>query len=142
MRMKEIRIMAMLLLLFSLAVPVQSTSAASKNVKIKVTLVSAELTENNHVGNEWYTVANANGKEIAEGDSVVLTLKSTDSVKLTAYAEEQDKIPDSASEAASVKVSNITKTTTKALKVTVVENRGRYSGNTATWKFTFSLKKQ
>ncbi|MHA6531253.1 hypothetical protein [Paenibacillus sp. BAC0078] len=142
MRMKEIRIMAMLLLLFSLAVPVQSTSAAAKNVKIKVTLVSAELTENNHVGNEWYTVADANGKEIAEGDSVVLTLKSTDSVKLTAYAEEQDKIPDSASKAASIKVSSITKTTTKALKVTVVENRGRYSGNTATWKFTFSLKKQ
>lgn len=142
MRMKEIRIMAILLLLFTLVIPVQSTSAAAKNVKIKITLVSAELTENNHVGNEWYTVASANGKEIAEGDSVVLTLKSTDSVKLKAYAEEQDKIPDSASEAASIKVVNITKTTTKTLKVTVVENRGRYSGNTATWKFIFKIQKQ
>ncbi|MBW4081517.1 hypothetical protein [Paenibacillus sp. S150] len=142
MRVKGIKMMVMLLLLFSLAVPVQSASAASKSIKVKVTLVSAELTENNHVGNEWYTAAYINDKEISEGSSVVLTLKSTESVKLKAYAEEQDKIPDSASAAASIKASAVTKTISKAVKVTVVENRGRYSGNTATWKFTFKVQKQ
>lgn len=142
MRNKGIRIMVMLLLLFSMAIPVQSTSAASKSIKVKVTLVSAELTENNHVGNEWYTTAYINEKEISEGSSVVLDLKSTESVQLKAYAEEQDKIPESATATASVKASAITKTISKAIEVTVVENRGRYSGNTATWTFTFKVQKQ
>ncbi|MNO49746.1 hypothetical protein D3C76_401040 [compost metagenome] len=142
MRSKGIRIMVLLLLLFSMAVPVQSTFAASKSIKVKVTLVSAELTENNHVGNEWYTTASINGKEISEGSSVVLDLKSTESVKLKAYAEEQDKIPESATATASIKASAITKAISKAVEVTVVENRGRYSGNTATWTFTFKVQKQ
>ncbi|MNC27352.1 hypothetical protein D3C75_755220 [compost metagenome] len=142
MRSKGIRIMVLLLLLFSMAVPVQSTFAASKSIKVKVTLVSAELTENNHVGNEWYTTASINGKEISEDSSVVLDLKSTESVKLKAYAEEQDKIPESATATASIKASAITKAISKAVEVTVVENRGRYSGNTATWTFTFKVQKQ
>ncbi|OKP83598.1 hypothetical protein A3842_08810 [Paenibacillus sp. P3E] len=142
MRNKGIRIMVLLLLLFNMAIPVQSTSAASKSIKVKVTLVSAELTENNHVGNEWYTTAYINDKEISEGSSVVLDLKSTESVQLKAYAEEQDKIPESATATASVKASAITKTISKAIEVTVVENRGRYSGNTATWTFTFKVQKQ
>ncbi|MEC0170396.1 hypothetical protein [Paenibacillus graminis] len=142
MRDKGIRIMVLLLLLFSMAVPVQSASAASKSMKVKVTLVSAVLTENNHVGNEWYTKASINGKEISEGSSVELDLKSTESVKLKAYAEEQDKIPESATATASIKASSITKTVNKAVEVTVVENRGRYSGNTATWTFTFEVQKQ
>jgi hypothetical protein len=142
MRIKGIRVMASLLLLFSLAIPVPFTSAAAGNVKIKVTLVSMELTDNNHVGNEWYTAGYINGKEIAEGSSVVLELKSTESVKLKAYAEEQDKIPDTAATSVSIKASAVTQTITKAVKVTVTENRGRYSGNTATWKFTFKVQKQ
>ncbi|KWX79243.1 hypothetical protein [Paenibacillus jilunlii] len=142
MRNKGIKIMVLLMLIFSMAVPVQSTSAASKSIKVKVTLVSAVLTENNHVGNEWYTTASINGKEISEDSSVVLDLKSTESVKLKAYAEEQDKIPESATATASIKASAITKDISKAVEVTVVENRGRYSGNTATWTFTFEVQKQ
>lgn len=107
----------------------------------KVTLVRVELVENNHVGNEWYTTASVNGKEIEEGSSVTLKLKSSESLKLKAYAEEQDKIPESGSANATVKVSSVTKDITKSLKVKVTENRGRYSGNTAEWKFTFKVQK-
>lgn len=142
MQVKYVRLMASLLLLSSLAVPVSPLSAATKSVKIKATLVSMKLTENNHVGNSWYTAAYINDKEIAEGDTVVLDLSSSESVKLKAYAEEQDKIPDSATATASIKVNSVTKPITKALEVQVVENRGRYSGNTATWKFTFEVRKQ
>lgn len=99
------------------------------------------LVENNHVGNEWLTTAYINDKEVKEGGSVTLNLKSTDSVKLKAYAEEQDKIPDSNSSNTAIKASNITKTINKNLKVVVTENRGRYSGNTAEWKFTFKIQK-
>ncbi|CAM3178961.1 hypothetical protein PALU110988_06860 [Paenibacillus lupini] len=120
---------------------IQPVSAASKTTKFKVTLVSIELVENNHVGNEWLTTAYINDKEVKEGGSVTLNLKSTDSVKLKAYAEEQDKIPDSNSSNTAIKASNITKTINKNLKVVVTENRGRYSGNTAEWKFTFKIQK-
>ncbi|MEG6591134.1 MULTISPECIES: hypothetical protein [Paenibacillus] len=120
---------------------VQPVSAATSTVKLKVTLVRVELVENNHVGNEWYTTASVNGKEIEEGSSVTLKLKSSESLKLKAYAEEQDKIPESGSANATVKVSSVTKDITKSLKVKVTENRGRYSGNTAEWKFTFKVQK-
>jgi hypothetical protein len=120
---------------------VQPVSAATSTVKLKVTLVRVELVENSHVGNEWYTTASVNGKEIEEGSSVTLKLKSSESLKLKAYAEEQDKIPESGSANATVKVSSVTKDIIKSLKVKVTENRGRYSGNTAEWKFTFKVQK-
>lgn len=139
---KGTKLAAALLLLSSLAVPSAYPSAAAKNVKVKVTLVSMELTENNHVGNEWYTAGYINDKEIKEGSSVVLDLQATESIKLKGYAEEQDKIPDKGEATSSIKVSDVSKPVTKAVKVTVTENRGRYSGNTATWKFTFKVQKQ
>ncbi|MNB80626.1 hypothetical protein D3C75_273920 [compost metagenome] len=142
MRNKGMRLAAALLLLSSLAVPSAYTSAAAKNVKVKVTLVSMELTENNHVGNEWYTAAYVNGKEIEEGSSAVLDLKPAESIELKGYVEEQDKIPDKGETVSTIKVSELSKPVTKAVKVTVTENRGRYSGNTATWKFTFKVQKQ
>jgi hypothetical protein len=123
------------------AVVAQPISAAGKTVKIKVTLVSMKLVENDHVGNEWYTVAYANGKTIEEGNSVTFNLKSTDSVSLKAYAEEQDKVPDKATTVATLKVSSITKPINKTLNVTVTENRGRYSGNTAKWQYVFKIQK-
>ncbi|WP_219835631.1 hypothetical protein [Paenibacillus sp. R14(2021)] len=130
-------IVAMLLVLL-LAQPV---SAAGKTTKIKVTFVGASLDENNHVGNEWWSGAYVNGKPIDEGGSVTLNVKSTDTIKLKAEAQEQDKYPDDGEASTTVKAASVTKTITKALHVTVVENRGRYSGNTAQWTFAFQIQK-
>ncbi|MFC5703949.1 hypothetical protein ACFPVX_21890 [Cohnella faecalis] len=135
-----LKIFAILTLVFSFVN--QPATAAVKTIKVKVSLVSVELIENNHVGNEWYTSGSVNGKEIVEGSSVILKLKPAESVKLRAYAEEQDKIPDSGSSDSSIKASSISKKISKALTVTVTENRGRYSGNTANWKFVFEIQKQ
>lgn len=129
---------ALSLMLLMLAQPIY---AAEKSVKIKVTVVSVKLVENNHVGNEWLTAAKINGKEVSAGSSLTLTLKASETIHLNAYAEEQDKIPEDGEATASVKASSIAKTTNKALSVVVTENRGRYSGETATWKFTFKLQK-
>lgn len=136
---KGLKTIVVLLLLFSLLV--QPVTAAPKIIKLKVTLVSVELVENNHVGNDWYTTAYVNDKEIEEGSSLSLSLKSSESIKLKAYAEEQDKVPDSNTSSSSIKASSITKTINKSVKVTVKENRGRYSGNTAEWKFTFKIQR-
>ncbi|WP_150265537.1 hypothetical protein [Paenibacillus tepidiphilus] len=147
MKMRRTKLIASTLLLFSMALPVQYTSASgkttsAKTVKVQVTLVSAELVENNHVGNEWYTEASANGKAIEEDSPVVLDVKASGSIELQAYAEEQDKIPESDTSTATVKISELSKPVTKAVKLTVTENRGRYSGETAEWKFTFKLQKK
>lgn len=139
------KIAAAVLLLFSLAatsMSAASVSAAAKTVKIKVTLVSMKLVDNDHVGNEWFSEGYVNGKAIKEGSSVTLTLKPADSIQLKAYAEEQDKVPDIGSKQMAVKASSVTKSLNKSLSVIVTENRGRYSGNTAKWVFSFKLQKQ
>ncbi|AZN43544.1 hypothetical protein EJC50_05935 [Paenibacillus albus] len=124
-----------------LAVSAPSLSAAGKTVKVKVTFISADMVSNNHVGNEWWSGGFVNGKELGEGSSIVLNVSASGSVNLKAEAQEQDKYPDNGAATASVKVSSMGKSITKALNVTVVENRGRYSGNTAKWKFIFKVEK-
>ncbi|MBB6732322.1 hypothetical protein [Cohnella zeiphila] len=139
MKNNRIKIFLVCSLLFTLLVP--PAAAATKTVKVKITLASVELVENNHVGNEWYTTASINGKAVKEGSTVTLNLKPSDSIQLKAYAEEQDKVPDVGTKSVSVKVSSISKSLSKSLAVQVVENRGRYSGNTAEWKFAFKIQK-
>ncbi|GMK41302.1 hypothetical protein PCCS19_43580 [Paenibacillus sp. CCS19] len=131
-------IVALTLLVTTAATP---TFAATKTSSITVKFVSAELIENNSVGNEWETEGFVNNKALSEGMSVTLKLKTTDSLKIKVTASELDKIPDIGSANLTVKASTISKKTTKSLKVIVKENRGRYSGNTAEWKFTFEISK-
>ncbi|MBY9078381.1 hypothetical protein KIH86_24180 [Paenibacillus sp. HN-1] len=132
---------AALLLVMAFVLIAQPVMASGKTVKVKVTFVSATLVENNHVGNEWWWGGYVNGKELEEGSSVTLDVSSSGTISLKAEAQEQDKIPDEGSKSASVKVSSLTSAVTKSVNVTVVENRGRYSGNTATWKFVFKVEK-
>lgn len=139
MNWKLVKYFAMLVIVF--AISAQPSMAAGKTEKIKVTFVSADLVENNHVGNEWWWGGFVEGKELAVGDSVTLNVSTTGSIKLHAEAQEQDKIPDDGEATATLKVSSLKATQNKSLSVTVVENRGRYSGNTATWKFVFKIVK-
>jgi len=125
-------------LVLTLSLPVQ---AKTTTVQVKVTLTSVELVENNSVGKEWVTIGYVNGKEIEVNSPKTLKLKSSDTITLRAYAEEQDKVPDKNAKEITFKVSSITKSLDKPISVTVKENRGRYSGNTAEWKFTFKIEK-
>ncbi|BCG58445.1 hypothetical protein [Paenibacillus sp. URB8-2] len=128
-------------LLFMLAfiLSAQPLLAAGKAAKFKVTYVSAELVENEHVGNEWWWGGYVNGKELEEGSSV--TVSATGSIKLRAEAQEQDKYPEDGFDTVTVKLSSLKSSINKTLNVTVTENRGRYSGNTATWRFVFKIEK-
>ncbi|WP_223868833.1 hypothetical protein [Paenibacillus sp. UASWS1643] len=137
---KWANVFMVLSLVFAVCSP--TSYAAPKTVKVTVTLVSAELVDNNSVGNEWAIGASVNGKDLEEGSSVTLNLKPTGTLKLEAIAEEQDKIPDYGSKSTNVKLSSFSKSTNKTLSVVVTENRGRYSGNTATWAFKFKISKK
>ncbi|MDQ0493382.1 hypothetical protein QOZ95_001540 [Paenibacillus brasilensis] len=117
--------------------------AASATSTYVVTFQQATPVSNDHVGNDWAIAAQVAGKSISEGNSVKVKVKSGGSIKLYAYAEEQDKVPDEGEASKNVKVSTISaKGSTIKLKVTVTENRGRYSGNQAVWEFTYKIKKQ
>lgn len=127
------------LVILAFALYAQPLSAAKKTEKIRVTFVSAELIENNHVGNEWWSGGYVNGKELEEGSSVNVNATSNGSILLKAEVQEQDSSPDDGEASAAVKMSAIKSTVTKKLNVTVTEDRGRYSGNTAQWRFTFKI---
>ncbi|WP_226000626.1 hypothetical protein [Paenibacillus sp. BJ-4] len=117
--------------------------AASATSTYVVTFQQATPVSNDHVGNDWAIAAQVAGKSISEGNSVKVKVKSGGSIKLYAYAEEQDKVPDEGEASKNVKISTISaKGSTVKLKVTVTENRGRYSGNQAVWEFTYKIKKQ
>jgi len=144
--MKRLKSLLMVCLTFVLILSL-SNVALAKSTKstlksYKITFVSAKLVENNHVGNEWSTGAEVNGQAISVGKSKTLKLKDSDVILLAATAVEEDKVPDEGAESEEIEVSSLTKPkTTSKIDVMVTENRGRYSGNTATWTFTFKIEK-
>ncbi|MFD1991316.1 hypothetical protein ACFSGI_15180 [Paenibacillus nicotianae] len=122
----------------SASTPVYASSSA-----YTVTFQEARMVSNDHVGNEWAIAAKVAGKAIDEGKSVNVNVDSKGSIKLYGYVIEEDKIPDEGENTKVVNVSSISsKGSTFKVRVTVTENRGRYSGNEAIWEFTYKIKKQ
>lgn len=101
--------------------------------------VSATCDSYNSVGNEWVKYFSVNGAETIGSDIVSVKMNSSISV----YTEiiESDSIPDVGTGRYSCKVSQdyfengfyITQT------IPVRENRGRYSGNIATWTVVYDF---
>lgn len=117
---------------------------ASTKVKVNINLVSIELIENNHVGNEWSHSCTVNKKNLDAGDSLDVETTSTGKITIVCKAEEDDKIPDIGSKTLTIPVNKLTTGEAKeyTVKVTVTENRGRYYGNTAVWEFTFEVERK
>ncbi|MFK4435585.1 hypothetical protein ABH897_002816 [Paenibacillus sp. RC73] len=133
---------AILLVVVSLLFNGTYALAASASTYV-VTFQQATLVSNDHVGNDWAIAAEVGGKSVDEGSSVKVKVSPSGSIKLYAYADEPDKIPDEGEASKNVKVSTISaKGSTVRLRVIVTENRGRYSGNQAVWEFTYKIKKQ
>ncbi len=131
------------------AVPKAAAAKAAKApipapaaVDVKITLISAALVQNNHVGNEWGYAAAVNAQPIQIGETMNAKLNPADRLVLEASAKEADKYPDNGNTSREIAVSSLTEQqTTAQLDVIVTENRGRYSGNTAKWRFVFQIEK-
>lgn len=92
------------------------------------------------MGNDWGTSATVDGEELSWGDTITFEKAST--IKIKCVAEEYDKIPDVGSATLKIKLSDADEGDQEyTQEVTVRENRGRYSGNTATWVFKFGVTK-
>jgi hypothetical protein len=130
-------------ILFSIGVPARAAElASSKSYTISVTYKSAQLTYNNHVGNNWVKAVTVNGKNVNLNSNVKLTLKSTDTLAVKFTATEKDTSPDIGTSAINLSIGSIkTGVSTYSQNVIVTENKGRYKGNKACWKFTITVKK-
>ena len=88
----------------------------------------AVMQSNNHVGNDWSYARYYNGESVHDGFQVSGEPGSSVSVEME--ITERDKSPDSNSGTATITLENGYQT---SFDITVRENRGRYSGNTATF---------
>ena len=142
--MKRAFIIFITLLLVTSAFSYIPSEAAAAKVKVSVTLSSIECESNDHVGNEWGFGCTVNKKTLDEGDSMDVEITSAGKITLVCKAVEDDSIPDVGTKTLTIPVSKLSAGQTKeyTVRVTVRENRGRYSGNTAVWNFNFDVKKE
>ena len=138
------RVISFLLIIILILPFFTSGAYSASNTKVKVTLQSVTCIENNHVGNDWGYGATVNKKAIYEGQTVEISTTPTGKITIVSMAEEDDSYPDYGSKTLTVSVSKLkaNKSYNYTSKVTVIENRGRYSGNSAVWKFTYVIKKK
>ncbi|MCB2312316.1 hypothetical protein LGL55_13325 [Clostridium tagluense] len=111
------------------------------NMKFTVQFCSANLIQNNSVGNKWSYEVKINGKKVKEGRKINITATANDKISFSASAKEHDFVPDKGAGSISVNVKELklTEKNTYLIDITVAENKGIYTGNTAIWKFNFSV---
>lgn len=114
-------------------------------------LQSATLVRNNSVGNEWsYTVLVKSGDGYANEErlhlrgNTRLSIDTTQPVRLDVIVVEDENYPDvgRASHDLDLSTLEIGAPTWIEIPVTVREDRGRYSGNTAEWVFTIVIVRE
>lgn len=96
--------------------------------------IAVQCDYNNSVGNEWAYSTKINDRTVSDGDIVYCPLDSNSSI----YTEciEDDKVPDYANYICYYTIKNGLKIN---IKMVNVENRGRYSGNSAQHTFTYEF---
>ena len=104
---------------------------------------SASLIYNNSVGNEWSTWIEIDGKKLYQGQNLEIEVSGNDEIVIIAYACEDDSMPDIGYKQITIPVSELNPDqNVYTAEVIVRENGGRYSGNTAKWKFSISIVKK
>ncbi|MEE1280517.1 MAG: hypothetical protein UHH95_06810 [Oscillospiraceae bacterium] len=92
------------------------------------------MLSNDSVGNQWEKTVYINDREIKNGETI--TVKRAEEVAVKAVVVECDNIPDRGIGTIKLPIEDGESGFTK---ITVRENRGQYSGNTAQWEFRCSI---
>ena len=95
---------------------------------------SLSMISNMSVGNEWVKSIEYNGKAIKDGDRITAPLNS--SITITCTVTEKDSVPDIGNGSVQLSLDGEEKT----VEIYVIENRGKYAGNTAVWKLHCSAE--
>jgi len=116
--------------------------APPRQCTVSVILEAVQLIYNNSVGNDWSLGLEVNGERVPVSrwrlpqTIWTETFDGDMSLTVTAIAVEEDKYPDIGRASATFAVScPSVQDQTATLGVTVREDRGRYAGNTALWRF-------
>lgn len=131
----------------STEIVVSSPDGITKTVPVKVSQApqkfkitwSTSLASNDHVGNSWSYEFKINGESFRSGSTIVLDPKS--SLTIEYRVEEADTYPDIGTYYEKISYSDelCKNGYSISTKVSVKENRGRYSGNYAKWSLTVSI---
>ncbi|MCG8572541.1 MAG: hypothetical protein MJB14_20600 [Spirochaetes bacterium] len=107
--------------------------------EIKVRLQNVRMLYNNHVGNEWSYEIKVNDV-IVEWD-IVASIQVEDLINIVITVIEMEKSPDIGITRKQISISELSDYLNKEipLEVVVTEDRGRYSGNEAKWRFGLTL---
>jgi len=111
-------------------------------MEVSVTLNSVYMEYNNSVRNEWDYGFSVNNTEYKRGSTHKFTISEIQNLIINAATTEYDKIPDNSYNSTIYTYEEL-KSKNKfsdLIEVKVVENRGRYSGNSALWKFKYNVK--
>lgn len=121
-----------------------STIPKNGKMKFEVEFCSADLIKNSSVGNRWSFQGKINDAVVKEGRKVSIIAAINDKISFSASAKERDIISDIGSGGTSVNIKDLKLMEKNAysIEVTVAENRGKYLGNTAIWKFNFSVARK
>jgi predicted RecA/RadA family phage recombinase len=128
--------MKKIFLLFLIAIMLCSCSSEDKEGRYSIT-VSMQMVDNNHVGNSWSKEIWCEDQKIYSGSTVTAPNKFTVYVDIT----ENDEYDDTGSGVFTF--SKIAVGSSKSITETIYvkENRGQYTGNTATWRVTVTARR-
>ena len=97
----------------------------------------AKLLSNDSIGNDWSTTYTHNEKTIQSGYTILSPLGVFTFQTIAVEIRENDKLDDIGSGVLHV---GICDGGSGDVQITVVENGGKYNGNTALWEITCSVK--
>ena len=143
--MPRIRALALVLALV-LALAPAASQAAGTRMRVSV---YAKLISNDHVGNEWTIDVDIPGQlslSALDPDRLPasgwVSLSAGGTLKVTVTVTEDEAYPDVATDTITRKISStdLRSGFDLTIPLTVVEDKGRYKGNTAEWQITLSFR--
>lgn len=124
----------------------QALISVKKNfpIRLEIKLEEIEMLFNHSVGHSWETGIIVNEDFILrQGESIILNAYADDKMTVKVAAVEHDSIPDVGQVDLEFQVSKINLARNNLIEeyVYVRENRGRYTGNYAWFRFLISIKR-
>lgn len=99
-----------------------------------------ELEYNNSVGSEWEKGVRYNGEYVSSSSRIVVD-DSLAEIELEVFATELDEWNDDGTTHVTFDALEVGQTQTKWATVVVIEDEGRYKGNTAEWYFEITIER-
>ena len=113
--------------------------------KFSIKLESTLQLSNNSVGFDWNNFLSIDERIVKKGESIEVTIKKRAPLIIEAHAIEEDAhYPDAGKKTMTIPYTDILAIedmTRFEIDVMVIENGGQYAGNTAKWKFIFTITK-